>query len=151
MTPSSLILVGVLTPTAGISGALLWPVLQRRYQWSNLRILVTLVIMASLVPAYGCLGFLSIMQGRGGLTTPVELLVLAVYFGSSTYFTFTLVFAQHTFRICVWCVSELCKGILRRVASTWGRSEVVRFHLSKYSSVSADGTVGMVSSRSLTR
>jgi len=85
MAPSALILVGVLTPTSGILGSLLWPVLQRRYQWSNLKVLVILVIMASMIPAYGCLGFL--VQGSskvkfGGLTTQEEMFGLAVYFGA---------------------------------------------------------------------
>ncbi|PPR01736.1 hypothetical protein CVT26_013183 [Gymnopilus dilepis] len=83
MSPSALILIGILTPTSGILGSLLWPILQRRFGWSNLKVLVILVIMASLIPAYGCLGFL--VQGRvkfGGLTTPGEMFALAVYFGS---------------------------------------------------------------------
>ncbi|GBE85868.1 Autophagy-related protein [Sparassis crispa] len=85
MTPFSLIIIGVLTPTAGILGSLIWPVLQRRAGWTNLRILVTLVGMGSAIPAYGCLGFLPIFQKGahvGGLTTPGEMYVLAVYFGS---------------------------------------------------------------------
>jgi len=44
---------------------------------------VLLVIMASMIPAYGCLGFF--FQGRtkfGGLTTQEEMFGLAVYFGS---------------------------------------------------------------------
>ncbi|KAI0804700.1 autophagy-related protein 22-like protein [Irpex lacteus] len=86
MPASSLILIGILTPVSGILGSLLWPPLQRRFAWSNLRVLVTLVCLASLVPAYGCLGFLSVFrEGRvrvGGLTTPGEVFGLAVYFGS---------------------------------------------------------------------
>ncbi|KAJ3486095.1 hypothetical protein NLI96_g4499 [Meripilus lineatus] len=85
MPPSSLILIGVITPTSGILGSLIWPMIQRRFGWSNIRILVTLVVMASLIPAYGCLGFLSVFQQGvrfGGLTTPAEMYVLAVYFGS---------------------------------------------------------------------
>ncbi|KAG5651553.1 hypothetical protein H0H81_008263 [Sphagnurus paluster] len=85
MQPSALILVGVLTPTSGILGSLAWPVLQRRYGWTNLKVIVILVLMASAIPAYGCLGFLSIFQGNatrfGGLTTQGEMLGLAVYFG----------------------------------------------------------------------
>ncbi|KAF9039263.1 autophagy-type protein 22 [Panaeolus papilionaceus] len=83
MSPSALILVGILTPTSGILGSLVWPVLQRKLGWSNLRILVVLVLMASLIPVYGCLGF--IVQGRasfGGLTTQEEMFGLAIYFGS---------------------------------------------------------------------
>ncbi|KAH9895720.1 MFS general substrate transporter [Cubamyces lactineus] len=86
MPPSSLILIGALTPSAGILGSLIWPMVQRRAGWSNLRILVVLVAMASAIPAYGCLGFLPVFQKGsvkfGGLTTPAEMYVLAVYFGS---------------------------------------------------------------------
>lgn len=88
MSPSALILIGVLTPSAGILGSLAWPILQRRLGWSNLRIFVVLVVMASLIPAYGCLGFLPIFQSSsvkfGGLTTWGEMYVLAVYFVSYT-------------------------------------------------------------------
>ncbi|KZT01945.1 autophagy-type protein 22 [Laetiporus sulphureus 93-53] len=85
MSPSALILIGVLTPSAGILGSLVWPALQRRMGWTNLRVLVLLVVMASLIPAYGCLGFLPVFQHGarvGGLTTWGEMYVLAVYFGS---------------------------------------------------------------------
>ncbi|KAG6902708.1 hypothetical protein C0995_012848 [Termitomyces sp. Mi166 len=86
MRPSALILVGVLTPTSGILGSLAWPYIQRRYGWSNLKVIIILVLMASVIPAYGCLGFLSVFQGKstrfGGLTTQGEMFFLAVYFGS---------------------------------------------------------------------
>ncbi|KAJ7086427.1 autophagy-related protein 22-like protein [Mycena belliarum] len=85
MEPSSLILIGVLTPLSGILGSLLWPMLQRRYGWSNLKIIIILVILASIIPAYGCLGFLGVFQGTlrfGGLTTQGEMFGLALYFGS---------------------------------------------------------------------
>ncbi|PCH34818.1 MFS general substrate transporter [Wolfiporia cocos MD-104 SS10] len=85
MPPFSLILIGAITPLSGIIGSLVWPVIQRRMGWSNLRILVTLVILVSLIPAYGCLGFLPIFQSGvqfGGLTTWGEMYALAVYFGS---------------------------------------------------------------------
>ncbi|KAG6833334.1 hypothetical protein H0H87_008510 [Tephrocybe sp. NHM501043] len=85
MQPSALILVGVLTPSSGILGSLAWPYLQRRYQWTNLKVIVILVLMASAIPAYGCLGFLSVFHGDttpfGGLTTQGEMFALAVYFG----------------------------------------------------------------------
>jgi UMF1 family MFS transporter len=85
MQPSALILVGVLTPSAGIAGALAWPRVQRRLGWSNLRVLGVLVALASLIPAYGCLGFLPPFRNGtvkfGGLTTQGEMFGLAVYFG----------------------------------------------------------------------
>ncbi|KIP01454.1 hypothetical protein PHLGIDRAFT_32542 [Phlebiopsis gigantea 11061_1 CR5-6] len=73
-------------PLAGIAGSLVWPIFQRRFAWSNLRIIVMLVSLASLLPAYGCLGFLRMFRGGhvkfGGLTTPAEMYVLAMYFGA---------------------------------------------------------------------
>jgi len=82
MSPSALIVVGVLTPLSGIVGSLLWPIIQRKLQWSSLKVLVTLVIMASLLPAYGCLGFIIPSRvGFGGLTTQGEMFALAMYFG----------------------------------------------------------------------
>ncbi|CAG8646522.1 6436_t:CDS:2, partial [Acaulospora colombiana] len=53
-------------------------------QLSNKAVLVTLVLLASLVPAYGCLGFFKFFKDKpvGGLKTAEELYVLAVYFGS---------------------------------------------------------------------
>ena len=46
-----------------------------------------LVILTSLVPAYGCLGFLPFFQriGFGGLNSPKEIYGLAVYFGASPH------------------------------------------------------------------
>lgn len=86
MPPSSLILIGIITPMSGILGSLVWPVIQRRAGWTNLRVLVTLVCLASLLPAYGCLGFLSVFRNGkvrfGGLTAPGEMYGLAVYFVS---------------------------------------------------------------------
>ncbi|KAJ3730644.1 autophagy-related protein 22-like protein [Lentinula raphanica] len=79
---SSLIVIGIIVPSSGILGSLFWPRMQRRYGWSNQRILLILLVLASLVPAYGCLGFISFLQGRiGGLTTKGEMFGLAIYFG----------------------------------------------------------------------
>ena len=102
MSASSLILIGILTPTSGILGSLLWPRLQRRFGWSNQRVLVILVLLASVIPAYGCLGFIPIFKDVGltisdtsadgsvetyrltfgGLTSQEEMFALAVYFGT---------------------------------------------------------------------
>lgn len=87
MPASSLIIVGALAPTCGIFGSLLLPIVQRKFAWSNLRALTTLVLIGSLIPAYGCLGFLPFFKDEeskaafGGLTTPGEMYALAVVFG----------------------------------------------------------------------
>lgn len=94
MPASSLIIVGILTNVSGILGSLAWPRIQAYFQWSNKKVLIVLVMMCSLIPAYGCLGFLPIFNDRsedelhitklrlGGLTTPGEMFGLAVYFGT---------------------------------------------------------------------
>ncbi|KAG6878763.1 hypothetical protein C0993_008062 [Termitomyces sp. T159_Od127] len=87
MAPSALILIGVLTPTSGILGSLAWPAIQRRCNWPTRKVILVLVLMASAIPAYGCLGFLPVFRSGGsarfgGLTTQGEMFVLAVYFGS---------------------------------------------------------------------
>ena len=103
MSASSLILIGILTPTSGILGSLLWPRIQRSLQLHTRTVLVTLVLLASLVPAYGCLGFLPTFKDIGvdvsvsdandgqtstyrlrfgGLTSQEEMFALAVYFGT---------------------------------------------------------------------
>lgn len=132
MPPSALILIGVLTPTAGILGSLLWPILQRRLGWSNLRILVVLVIMASLIPAYGCLGFLPVFQGSqvkfGGLTTWGEMYVLAVYFvsGAASEGWPGVLMLAAGFR--VWGFPRLCPSILRRAYPTRRGGTMVGSH-----------------------
>lgn len=85
MKPSALILIGIIVPLSGILGSLFWPRLQRRYEWSNLRVLLILLVLASLIPAYGCLGFVGVFHrvGFGGLTTQGEMFGLAVFFGTS--------------------------------------------------------------------
>ena len=82
MPPSSLVLVGVLSPSAGILGALLWPVVQRRLGLTSLRVLVLLVAAASAIPLYGIIGLFAPHGARWGLRNPAEMFVLAVYFGA---------------------------------------------------------------------
>lgn len=85
MTPSWLVLIGVLTPLMGIFGSLAFPYIQRRLGWSNLRIVIFLALAVSCIPAYGCLGFIPFVKHNlpfGGLTTPGEMFGLAIYFGT---------------------------------------------------------------------
>ncbi|KAF8839214.1 MFS general substrate transporter [Paxillus ammoniavirescens] len=83
MESSSLVLIGAITPTSGIIGSLVFPYLQRRFAWPNLKVLVILVMIVSCIPAYGCLGFVPFVKklSFGGLTTPGEMFGLAIYFG----------------------------------------------------------------------
>lgn len=73
--------MGILTPSAGILGALLWPILQRRLGLTSLRVLIILIIAASIIPLYGVIGLFAPRGARWGLRVPAEMFVLAVYFG----------------------------------------------------------------------
>ena len=81
MPPSSLILVGVLTPSVGILGTLLWPILQRRLRLTSLHVLLLLTIAASIILLYSVTGLFAPRGARWGLCVPVEIFVLAVHFG----------------------------------------------------------------------
>jgi len=117
MPASSLIIVGVMVPTFGIIGSLAWPHLQRRLGFGNLRMVMILVILASLVPAYGCLGFLPVFQriGFGGLNSPNEIYGLAVYFGMllGIFPPFVRALDRSRDRFCVRCLPSLRSGVLR--------------------------------------
>ncbi|KAF8321216.1 autophagy-type protein 22 [Clavulina sp. PMI_390] len=89
MGATSLMLIGAISPAAGVLGAIVAPIVQKRLDYSNLKMLVMLVSLAAVLPAYGCLGFLPIFGAEvtvnttrfGGLTTPAEMYALGVYFG----------------------------------------------------------------------
>ena len=129
MSASSLILIGALTPSAGIAGSLAWPALQRRLGWSNLKVLVVLVTMASAIPAYGCLGFLSVFQKSnikfGGLTTSGEMYVLAVYFVSAIQRICRSGVDETRSGLGVWRIPGLRPSVLRGVHPAWRRGKVV--------------------------
>jgi UMF1 family MFS transporter len=90
--PRSLVLVGVLTPSAGILGVLLWPILQRRL---SLRVLIQYYSSSPPVSFrytassgyfffrihFGVIRLLALRGARWGLRVPAEMSVLAVYFG----------------------------------------------------------------------
>lgn len=95
MSASSLIILGALGPSAGIIGAIAWPIAQKRLNLTNLHAMIILVGGMLFIPIYGCLGFLPIFRPPtesleetdmgtmkfGGLTTAGEMYVLATYFG----------------------------------------------------------------------
>lgn len=119
MPASSLILIGVLVPSAGILGSLLWPRLQRRLAWTNLHALTLLVVLAALIPLYGCLGFLWGVIGWkvrfGGLTSPEEMFVIAIYFGEIFEH---ILFGNLEGRLCSSAVSGSLYGAFQSYART---------------------------------
>ncbi|KAK7440651.1 Autophagy protein 22 [Stygiomarasmius scandens] len=82
MSASGLILIGILSPLSAIGVSLVWPRVQKRWGVGNKKIILMLLVLASLVPVYGCLGFLFGGSGVkfGGLTTQGEMYALGVYF-----------------------------------------------------------------------
>lgn len=95
MSSSQLIPIGIIAPMSGVVGSLAWPIFQRRTGWSDLRMVKLLVSLISLLPLYGCMGFLPIFQERpgqdgvpfGGLTKPGEMYAVAVFYGTLKYFS----------------------------------------------------------------
>ena len=82
MPPSSLVLIGILAPSAGILGALLWPILQRRLGLTSLQVLIVLITATSIIPLYGVIGLFAPRGARWGLRVPAEMFVAAAYFGA---------------------------------------------------------------------
>ncbi|EJU03963.1 MFS general substrate transporter [Dacryopinax primogenitus] len=78
LPPTSLMLIAILAPCSGVIGALTCTALQQRYAWSNKRVLLTLVLLLTVVPAYGCLGF---FLPSLGLKHSWEMYILALYYG----------------------------------------------------------------------
>lgn len=87
---SQLIIIGILAPSGGIIGSLLWPRIQKRIRASNQVVLIILVGLTSMVPLYGCVGIWT-KSGFGALRTKEEMFVLSGYFGEQ-YFLLSLAF-----------------------------------------------------------
>jgi Vacuole effluxer Atg22 like len=84
MSPSSLVLVGVLTPSAGIVDALLWSILQRHLRLTSLYVLILFIIAAGAIMLHGVIELFSPRGARRGARVPAEMFVLAVCFGGCT-------------------------------------------------------------------
>ncbi|KAM0750426.1 MFS general substrate transporter [Meredithblackwellia eburnea MCA 4105] len=73
MSTSNLVIIAVISPAAGIAGAVFFPQLQKSaLRWSNLHFLILLVLLASLVPIWGL----------AGLRRQWEMYLLAIVFGA---------------------------------------------------------------------
>ncbi|SCV72065.1 BQ2448_4759 [Microbotryum intermedium] len=62
LATASLIVIAVIAPAAGIVGAITVPRLQERWQWSNLRTLMTLAMGMCLIPVWGIVALRSSWQ-----------------------------------------------------------------------------------------
>ncbi|KEI36986.1 uncharacterized protein L969DRAFT_19541 [Mixia osmundae IAM 14324] len=79
MPASSIVFIGLLVPVFAIVGVLLTPVIQRYFNYSQLRMLTVLVFLTSLIPLYGCLGF--VPASPLGIKSSSEMFVVSSVFG----------------------------------------------------------------------
>lgn len=78
MSPSKIILIGILVQLAAVFSSILAPRVQKRLGYSNQRLLLHIVLFAEAIPLYACLG---LILPFGGLRTEGEMYVAATYFG----------------------------------------------------------------------
>lgn len=79
MSPTKVIIIGVLVQLTAVFSSIYAPRLQKRLGWSNISLLIRIVIAAQLLPLYTCLG---LILPFGGLRTEAEMYVAAVWFGA---------------------------------------------------------------------
>jgi len=74
-----LALIAIVVPFTAIGGGYAWFRFQRRYGWTSKSVLVLNLLLLSLIPLWGCVGFFT---DKFGLHTQGEMYVLAVWFGA---------------------------------------------------------------------
>lgn len=78
MSPSKIIIIGVLVQLSAVLSSIYCPRLQARLGYTNLRVLLHIIVLAQVLPAYACLG---LILPFGGLRTEGEMYVAAAWFG----------------------------------------------------------------------
>jgi UMF1 family MFS transporter len=78
MSPSKIIIIGILVQLAAVFSSILTPQWQKRRAWTNLAVLLRIVTLALILPLYACLG---LVLPFGGLRTEAEMYVAATWFG----------------------------------------------------------------------
>ncbi|KKY36110.1 putative autophagy-like protein 22 [Diaporthe ampelina] len=83
MEPWSLGLIGVISTTFGIAGALSWSYISRRFSLKPHQTLLSCIALFELIPLYGLLGYLPFVRSWGvlGLQQPWEMFPLAGVYG----------------------------------------------------------------------
>lgn len=75
-------IVALLAQVTGVIGGFSAPYVQTRLGLSNKRALLSLVLIMTLLPLYGCIGLIGGPEGWGGLRTPTEMYIVASCFVS---------------------------------------------------------------------
>jgi MFS transporter, UMF1 family len=83
MEPWALGLIGVISTTFGIAGALSWSYISRRFSLKPHQTLLSCIALFELIPLYGLLGYLPFIRSWGvlGLQQPWEMFPLAGVYG----------------------------------------------------------------------
>lgn len=83
MEPWALGLIGVISTTFGIAGALSWSYISRRFSLKPHQTLLSCIALFELIPLYGLLGYLPFVRSWGvlGLQQPWEMFPLAGVYG----------------------------------------------------------------------
>jgi MFS-type transporter involved in bile tolerance (Atg22 family) len=82
MSPSKIIIIGVLVQLAAVISSILAPIVQKRLAISNQRLLLWVILLAEIIPIYACIG---LVLPFGGLRTEGEMYVAATWFGLVSY------------------------------------------------------------------
>jgi hypothetical protein len=82
MSPSKIIIIGVLVQLAAVISSILAPKVQKRLSISNQRLLLWVILLAEIIPIYACIG---LVLPFGGLRTEGEMYVAATWFGLVSY------------------------------------------------------------------
>ena len=82
MSPSKIIIIGVLVQLAAVISSILAPKVQKRLAISNQRLLLWVILLAEIIPIYACIG---LVLPFGGLRTEGEMYVAATWFGLVSY------------------------------------------------------------------
>lgn len=78
MPPSRIIIIGILVQLAAVVSSIYTPKLQRSKGYTNIDVLLRVVLLALILPVYTCIGLL---LPFGGLRTEGEMYVAATWFG----------------------------------------------------------------------
>ena len=78
MSPSKIIIIGVLVQLAAVISSILAPKVQKRLAISNQKLLLWVILLAEIIPIYACIG---LILPFGGLRTEGEMYVAATWFG----------------------------------------------------------------------